>query len=95
MNTTEMIKTLATRLKITQKEAGRHFHEMFAVISASLQKGEKVVLRGFGAFGAAPGKPFRTYDPSTKEFVPQPSQMEIFFRPHKPLKDDVSERRLS
>lgn len=93
MNTTEMIKTLAARLQITQKEARRHLHNMFAVLSVSLQKGEKNVLRNFGAFSAAPNQPVRTYDAATKEFVPASSPIEIFFRPYKRLKDYVKTRK--
>ena len=95
MNTTEMIKTLAARLQITQKETRRHLHEMLAVLSASLQKGEKTVLRNFGALSAAPSKPIRIYDAATKEFVSAPAQIEIFFRPYKRLKDYVKARKPS
>ncbi len=94
MNTTEMIKTLAARLQVTQKEARRHLHDMFAALSVSLQKGEKVVLRNFGALSAAPSKPSRIYDTATKEFVSAPSKIEIFFRPYKRLKDYVKARKL-
>ncbi|MGH7600920.1 MAG: HU family DNA-binding protein [bacterium] len=93
MNTTEMIKTLAARLQITQKEARRHLHNMFTTLSASLQKGEKTVLRNFGALSAAPSRPVRTYDAATKEFVSAPSKIEIFFRPYKRLKDHVEARK--
>lgn len=93
MNTTEMVKTLAARLQITQKDARRHLHNMFAALSVSLQDGEKVVLQKFGALSAAPKKPLRTYDPGAKEFVPAPSRIEIFFRPYKRLKDAVKARR--
>jgi nucleoid DNA-binding protein len=93
MNTTEMIKTLAARLQITQKEARRHLHDMFAALSVSLQKGEKNVLRNFGALSAAPSKPIRIYDAATKDFVPVPTKIEIFFRPYKRLKDYVKARK--
>jgi nucleoid DNA-binding protein len=93
MNTTEMIKTLAARLQITQKETRRHLHDMFAALSVSLQKGEKVVLRNFGALSAAPSKPVRTYDAATKEFVAAPAKIEIFFRPYKRLKEYVETRK--
>jgi nucleoid DNA-binding protein len=93
MNTTKMIKTLAARLQITQMDARRHLRNMFAALSVSLQNGEKVVLRNFGALSAAPKKPLRTYDSATKEFVPAPSRIEIFFRPYKRLKDSVKARK--
>jgi nucleoid DNA-binding protein len=66
---------------------------MFAALSASLQNGEKIVLRNFGALNAAPSKSIRTYEAATKDFVPAPSKIEIFFRPYKRLKDYIKARR--
>jgi nucleoid DNA-binding protein len=83
MNTTEITKTLAARLQITQMDARRHLRNLFAALAVSLQNGEKAVLQKFGALSVAPKKPLRTYDPGTKEFVPAPSRIEIFFRPYK------------
>ncbi|MDZ7344478.1 MAG: HU family DNA-binding protein, partial [candidate division KSB1 bacterium] len=91
--TTEMIKTLATRFKMTQQEARRHFYNTFATISESLQKGEMVVLRGFGTFGTRESKPRRGYSPAMKKLIAIPSKMYVFFRPGKHLKETVKERR--
>lgn len=93
MTTKEIIQTLAARLKITQREARRHLHNLMAAVSTGLQKGETVVMPNFGAFNAAPGKTVRTYDATTKEFVPQPPKIEFFFRPYKRLKERMKERR--
>ncbi len=87
MNTTEMVKTLAARLQISQQAARRHVHHLFAAIAESLQKGEKVVLRGFGAFDAASRQSRRGFDSSTREFVPLPPRVEISFRPYQRLKE--------
>jgi nucleoid DNA-binding protein len=92
MTTSEIVKTLAARLKITQREARRHLHNMFAAISHGLQKGETVVMPNFGSPNAAPGKPLRTYDAVTQEFVPQPSKIEFLFRPYKRLKERMKEK---
>jgi nucleoid DNA-binding protein len=93
VNTTEMVKTLAARLQISQKEARRHFHHLFAAIAESLQKGEKLVLRGFGAFEASPRQPRRKFDSSTQEFVPLPPQVEISFRPYQRLKEKIKNEK--
>ena len=93
MTTTEMIKTLATRFKMTQQEARRHLYNTFTSISESLQKGEMVLLRGFGTFGTRESKPRRGYSPFAKKFVSIPSKMHAFFRPGKHLKEAVKERR--
>jgi DNA-binding protein HU-beta len=93
MTTTEMVKMLAKRFKISQQEARRHLYNTFATISESLQKGEMVLLRGFGTFGTRESKPRRGYSPFTKRIVSIPSKMHVFFRPSKNLKETVKERR--
>jgi len=86
MTTNEIVKTLAARLKITQREARLHLRHIFAAISDRLQKGEAVSLPNFGALNAAAGKTLRTFDAATQEFIPQPAKIEFFFKPYKRLK---------
>jgi len=85
MTTSEIIKTLAKRLQMTQAEARRLFRATFAALTASLQKGETARLRGFGAFSVTARKPLRAYDPESKSFAPLPAKREISFQPNKPL----------
>jgi nucleoid DNA-binding protein len=93
MTTSEIIQTLAARLKITQREARLHLRSMFTAISNGLQRGETVVVHGFGSLNAAPGKPLRTFDAASQQFIPPPSKIEFFFRPYKRLKDRLKEWR--
>jgi nucleoid DNA-binding protein len=93
MTTTEIIKTLAARLKITQREARRLFYNLFTTLTQGLQKKETMLWNGFGAFRAQRKKPLRTYDPSSQEFVPLPTETEVVFRPDKRLTEKLSERR--
>jgi nucleoid DNA-binding protein len=95
MTTNELIKTIAARLKITQQEARLYLRNMLAAISEGLQKGETVVMASLGSLNAAPGKPVRTYDPTAREFVRQPSKIEFFFRPYKRFKERLKEWRHS
>jgi len=94
MTTNEMVKTLAAHLKITQQEARRLLQHFFTTISAKLQNGETMVFRSFGALGIEESRPIRTFDPATREFVPQPSEFEFFFRPYKRLKEIIKAQRL-
>jgi nucleoid DNA-binding protein len=93
MTTNEIVKTLAARLQITQREARLHLHRVFAVISARLQKGETVSLPGFGALHAAQDKPRRTFDAATQEFISQPAKIEFFFKPAQLLKSRLEKWR--
>lgn len=93
MTTHEIIQTLAARLQITQREARRHLHNLFAAITTNLGKGETTALGSLGNLHAAPGKPLRTYDPVQQEFVPPPAKIEFFFRPYKRFKERLREWR--
>jgi len=93
MTTNEVIKTLAARLKITPREARLHLRHLLAAISERLQKGETVSLPDFGGLTAAPGKPRRTFDAATQEFIPLPAKVEFFFKPYKRLKARLAKWR--
>jgi len=95
MTTNEIVKTLAARLKITQREARLHLRHIFAAISDRLQNGEAVGLSNFGALNAAAGKTLRTFDATTQEFIPQPAKIEFFFKPYKRLKARLQKWRVT
>ncbi|MDH5484436.1 MAG: HU family DNA-binding protein [Gammaproteobacteria bacterium] len=54
MNTSELIKQLATQLAITQKEAHRLLHQELNAITEQLAEGKQVIIRGFGTFSLRP-----------------------------------------
>jgi len=93
MTTNEIVKTLAARLQITQREARLHLRHLFALIAQRLQKGETVSLPNLGALNAAIDKPRRTFDAATQEFIPQPAKIEFFFKPYKRLKSRLEKWR--
>jgi len=93
MTTDEIVKTLATRLQITQREARLHLRHLFDFVTQRLQKGETVSLPNLGALNAAAGKTRRTFDENTQAFIPQPSPLEFFFKPYKRLKARLQEWR--
>jgi DNA-binding protein HU-beta len=50
MNKAELAQVLAEKLNISKKEAEDMVNTTVSVITSTLQKGEEVVLTGFGAF---------------------------------------------
>jgi DNA-binding protein HU-beta len=50
MNKAELAQVLAEKLNISKKEAEDMVNTTVDVITSTLQKGEEVVLTGFGAF---------------------------------------------
>lgn len=93
MTTDEIVKTLAARLSITQREARLHLRHLFDFVAQRWQKGETVSLPNLGVLHAAAGKTRRTFDEATQEFVPQPRPLEFFFKPYKHLKTRWQARR--
>jgi DNA-binding protein HU-beta len=70
MNKTELIAVLANDAKVTQKVAEEVLRAFTNAVSETLQKGEKVVVTGFGTFEvrhrvARQGKNPRTGQPIT------------------------------
>jgi nucleoid DNA-binding protein len=60
MNTTDLIKQLATQLAITQKEAHRLLHQELKAITEQLAEGKQVIIRGFGTFSLRPARQGKT-----------------------------------
>jgi len=93
MTTTEIIKTLSKRLAISQRDARRFFKQMFEEISQSLEKGETMVIRGFGSFGTRVRKSRKSYHPTARRFMQLPPKRVVRFRPSSKLKESVAARR--
>lgn len=52
MNREELVKEVAKKAKITQKEAAEVINVLFETVTESVAKGKKVTLVGFGTFEA-------------------------------------------
>ncbi len=90
MNKTELIAAAAEHAGMTKKDTERCLNAAIDLITASLVKGEKVQLSGFGTFeikdrGARIGR-----NPHTNESVDIPATRVPVFKPSKSLKDNVA-----
>ena len=54
---------------------------LFEGVGAALERGDRVVLRRFGLFHAAPRRTGVARNPRTNEVVPMPRGREVRFRP--------------
>ena len=52
MNKAELAQALAEKLNVSKREAEDMLNTFVDLVTAALQKGEEVVLTGFGAFSA-------------------------------------------
>ena len=90
MNKTELIAAVAEKAGLTKKDAERVINATFESITASLVKGEKVQVSGFGIFEAKTREARVGRNPRTKETIQIPATRLPAFKASKTLKDVVA-----
>ena len=89
MNKTDLIAAAAEKSGISKKDAERVVNALLDTVTASLVKGEKVQLSGFGIFETKEREARIGRNPRTKEQVQVPATRTPTFKPSKLLKDIV------
>ena len=89
MNKTELIAVLAEEAKVTQKVAEEVLKAFTSAVSETLQKGEKVVVTGFGTFEVRHRVARQGNNPRTGQPITVPAQNTPAFRAGKLLKAAV------
>ena len=90
MNKTELIAAVAEKVGMTKKDAERVVSATIETIEASLVKGEKVSISGFGIFEVKAREARVGRNPRTKETIQIPATRLPAFKASKALKDTVS-----
>ena len=90
MNKTELISIAAENSGITKKDAERVINAALEAITASLVKGEKVQVSGFGTFETKDREARVGRNPHTKEAIEIPATRVPGFKASKALKDAVA-----
>ena len=90
MNKTELIAIAAENAGITKKDAERVINAALEAITASLVKGEKVQISGFGTFETKDREARVGRNPHTKQAIEIPATRVPSFKASKSLKDSVS-----
>ena len=90
MNKTELIAVVAEHAGLTKKDAERVMNATIDAITASLVKGEKVQISGFGTFESKEREARIGRNPHTKEAIEIPATRVPAFKPSKALKDNVA-----
>lgn len=93
MNTSELIKLLAERQNISQRQAHRIVTRFFGLISDHLAAGHHVILRGFGSFDTRNVTAREVRVPSTGETVQVPASRRVHFRGSPKLREELEEDR--
>ena len=90
MNKTELIAAVAEKTGLTKKDAERVINATFETVTASLAKGDKVAISGFGNFEVKAREARVGRNPRTKETIEIPATKLPAFKAAKALKDAVS-----
>lgn len=90
MNKAELIASVAEKSNTTKKAASDAVEAVFATISETLAKNEKVTIVGFGTFEVRDRKERQGVNPSTKEPITIPATKVPAFKPGKSLREVVA-----
>ena len=90
MNKTDIIAAVAEKTGMTKKDAERVINATIETIEASLVKGDKVQISGFGIFEVKAREARVGRNPRTKETIQIPATRLPAFKASKALKDAVA-----
>jgi DNA-binding protein HU-beta len=90
VNKSELVKSLAEKAEITQKDAAKALDAMVDTIQQALAKGDKVQIIGFGSFEVRDRKARKVVSPATREEILVPATRVPAFKPGKSLKEAVA-----
>ncbi len=90
MNKTELITAVAQEAEITKKDAEKTVKAVLDVITAALDKGEKVQIIGFGTFEVRERKEREGINPTSQEKITIPASRTAAFKVSKQLKERLN-----
>ncbi len=91
MTKAELIDAIAANGDYSKKDAEKALKTVVDTITASLTKGEKISLVGFGTFEVKERAAKTAINPRTKETINVPAKKVPTFKAGKGLKDAVAE----
>jgi DNA-binding protein HU-beta len=90
VNKSELVKSLAEKAQITQKDAAKSLDAIVETIQQALAKGDKVQIIGFGSFEVRDRKERKVISPATGQEIKVPATKVPAFKPGKSLKEAVA-----
>lgn len=90
MNKNDLVRVIAEKTDLTQKEVGFVIDEFICVTTKALKAGEEVAIAGLGKFAAKDRKPRTSINPRTKERISVPAAKAATFKSAKALKDALN-----
>lgn len=90
MTKAELIETVSTASGLSKKDAAAALNVTIDAITASLEKGEKVTLPGFGTFEVREKAATTARNPRTGDTIEVPAKKAPAFKPGATLKSVVN-----
>jgi integration host factor subunit beta len=90
MTKAELVEEVAAQADLTKKDAEVIVQTVLDSITDSLQKGEKIELRGFGSFRIRNRSSRQGRNPKTGSGVSVPAKKVPYFKPGKDIKDLIN-----
>src|SRR5882762_1194597 len=91
MTKAELVEDVARAAELTKKDAERLVEIVFESIIETLNRGEKIELRGFGSFRVRERGSRRGRNPKTGDPVNIPAKRVPYFKPGKELKELIND----
>jgi integration host factor subunit beta len=89
MKKSQLIKQLSIQKDLSSKNSETVIETVFEEIAASLERGQRVELRGFGSFGLKERRSRSGRNPKTGESVKVAAKRVMFFKAGKELRERV------
>ena len=91
MTKADLVEKVAREADMTKKDAEQLVEIIFDSITDTLNKGEKIELRGFGSFRVRERNSRKGRNPKTGDSVEIPAKRVAYFKPGKELKELINE----
>ncbi len=91
MTKADLVERVANEADMTKKDAEQLVEIIFDTIISTLNKGEKIELRGFGSFRLRERNSRKGRNPKTGESVEIPAKRVAYFKPGKELKEVINQ----
>ena len=89
MNKNDIVKSLASGCRLTQKDCKMVLDKFAELIGNGLKKGDSINILGFGKFSVKYKNERKTYNPITKSNIIIPATKVPCFKPGKVLKQSI------
>lgn len=92
MTKADLVERVAREADMTKKDAEQLVEIIFDSITETLNKGEKIELRGFGSFRVRERNSRKGRNPKTGDSVAIPAKRVAYFKPGKELKELINQK---